>query len=343
MKLDAKWPKVRFLCLFVRRGVLCGMDILADLFREAGLQRRLLDMRHLSTGRALRFPCDRSLGFHVVLEGTAWVHAPCLVEPLELHAGDIAVMGRGCDHLLAVTADIATVPADAVTLVHDGFAEGGGDTTVVSGAYQLWNAPLHPLFAELPEWHVVRAERTTRLEPLGLALSMLAAEVQQDELGRESIVHGLVDVLFTYLMRDIVARRGSEGSPGWSHAVADAHIRRAVAALHDDCARAWTLESLARAVNLSRSVLAERFREAMGDTPLSYLRTVRLQRAMRLLAEGNQTLEQVALAVGYHDAFGFSKAFKRAVGVSPGEYRKRNDTERNIPWRFTAQDAVSAG
>lgn len=318
------------------------MDILADLFREAGLHRRLLDMRHLSSGRALRFPCIRSLGFHVVLEGTAWVHASCLAEPLELHAGDIAVMGRGCDHLLAASADIATLPADAVTLVHDGFAGGSGDTTVVSGAYQLWNTPLHPLFAELPEWHVVRVERTTRLEPLGLALSMLAAEVQQDALGRDSVVHGLVDVLFTYLVRDIVARRGSEASPGWSHAVADANIRRAVAALHDDCARAWTLESLAQTVNLSRSVLAERFREAMGDTPLSYLRTVRLQRAMRLLAEGNQTLEQVALAVGYHDAFGFSKAFKRAVGVSPGEYRKRNDAERNIPWRFSARDAGGA-
>ncbi len=319
------------------------MDILADLFREAGLQRRLLDMRHLAAGRALRFPCERSLGFHVVLEGTAWVHSPSLAQPIELHAGDIAVMGRGCDHLLAAEPDLSALPTEAITLAHDGFAQAGGEGTVVSGAYQLWNTPLHPLFAELPEWHVVRAERTTRLEPLGLALSMLAAEVQQDALGRESIVHGLVDVLFTYLMRDIVARRGSEGSASWSHAVADTQIRRAVAVLHEDCARAWTLESLARAVNLSRSVLAERFRGAMGDTPLSYLRTVRLQRAMHLLADGNQTLEQVALAVGYHDAFGFSKAFKRAVGVSPGEYRKRNQTERSLPWRFTAQDAVSAG
>ena len=61
----------------------------------------------------------------------------------------------------------------------------------------------------------------------------------------------------------------------------DPLVRRAVAALHEDCARAWTLEDLALHAGLSRTVLAERFRTAMDDTPLAYLRTVRMQRAMR--------------------------------------------------------------
>lgn len=318
------------------------MDLLTDLFKDAGLRRRLLDVRQLRPDRALRFPCDRSVGFHVVLEGTVYVHAPALPEPLVLQAGDIAVMARGCEHTLSAQARVADTSVHAMALGADDFAAEAGAVSVVSGAYQLWNTPVHPFFAELPPWFVVRAERTARLEPLGLTVSMLASEARGESLGRETVVHGLLDVLFTYLIREQVARRG-DGAAGWSHAVRDPQVRQAVAQLHENCALPWTLEALARAVGLSRSVLAERFREAMGDTPLAYLRTVRLQRAMRLLAESDKTLEQIALAVGYHDAFGFSKAFKRAVGLSPGEYRKRDAAERDMPWRFRADEAVGAG
>ena len=50
------------------------MDILSDLLREAGLRRRLLDVHGVPDDRALRFPCDRSVGFHIVLEGTLYIH-----------------------------------------------------------------------------------------------------------------------------------------------------------------------------------------------------------------------------------------------------------------------------
>jgi transcriptional regulator GlxA family with amidase domain len=140
-------------------------------------------------------------------------------------------------------------------------------------------------------------------------------------------------VIFTYALREIVARTGGTGS-GWSHAVADAQVRLAVAAMHEDCAHPWTLEDLAARAGLSRTVLAERFRTAMGDTPLAYLRTVRLQKAMRLLSETSRTLEQVAREVGYQDAFSFSKVFKRTLGLAPREFRQRDAGEQSQPWRF---------
>ncbi|HYW33479.1 MAG TPA: AraC family transcriptional regulator, partial [Gemmatimonas sp.] len=210
--------------------------------------------------------------------------------------------------------------------------------SMVSGAYQLWNAPVHPFFAELSAWHVLRAERSAGLDPLALTVAMLADEARRDDIGRDSVVQALLDVLFTYLLRELLAR-GRDGGTGWRHAMSDTHVRRAVASMHAEPERPWTLESLAAAAGLSRSVLAERFRETMGETPLAYLRVVRLQRAMRLLLEDDSTLEKVANAVGYQDAFGFSKAFKRAVGMSPGEYRRRDAAEREVPWRFNASRA----
>lgn len=317
------------------------MDILTDLFREAGLQRRRLDLRRLSERTALHFPCAKSLGLHVVTHGRVYVHAPTLDAPLQLDAGDIAVMGRGCEHLLATRpkwkkGEVQTVActwADPMAVDDEEAAEPA--TGVISGAYQLWNTPVHPFFAELPPWYVVRAERRASLGPLPLTLALLDDEVRRRDLGAETVVHGLLDVVFAFLLRAIVAERGAAGA-GWSHAVHDRQVRRAVVAMHDDCARAWTLEELAQHAGLSRTTLAERFRAAMNETPLAYLRTVRMQRAMRLLADTGHHLERIAAEVGYQDAFSFSKVFKRTTGVSPKEFRRQDAAERESPWRLRA-------
>jgi AraC-like DNA-binding protein len=318
------------------------MDILTDLFRESGLRRRLLDLRELPAQRGLRFPCERSVGFHVVVSGTAYIHAPGESTPIELQAGDVAVMARGCEHVLTTGPRLKGLPVATIELDGPERATQSAETTLVSGAYQLWNTPVHPFFAQLPAWFVLRAERSSTLSPVALTVAMLADEARSDALGRDTVLHGLLDVLFTQLLRLIVEEQGDTGA-GFGHAIRDPHIRQVVTLLHREYARDWTLDALARAVGLSRSVLAERFRVNMGDTPLAYLRTVRLQRAMRLLAEGAQTIEQVAVAVGYQDAFGFSKAFKKAVGESPGEFRKRNAAEEGLPWRLPASEAVGTG
>lgn len=313
------------------------MDLLTDLLHQAGLRRRLLDLRRLAAGSALRFPCERSIGLHVVTHGQAWVHAGSLDEPLALNAGDIAVMARGCHHVLST---LPTLPAGGdlpSATVWTPLPAGGDETAaasaVISGAYQLWNEPLHPFFREMPAWFVLRGESLPRLGPLALTVALLDEEIQQRRLGADTIVHGLLDVIFTYVLREIVARQGG-GAAGWSHAVADPPVRAVVALMHEDCAHSWTLEELAARAGLSRTVLAERFRTTMGETPLAYLRTVRMQKAMRILAETTRTLEQVAQAVGYQDAFGFSKVFKRSVGLSPREFRQRDAQEQAMPWRF---------
>ncbi len=318
-----------------------SFDLLSDILRESGLQRRLLDLRRLADGDALRFPCERSIGLHVVTQGRLWLHAPALPEPLALGAGDVAFMARGCTHVLSTRAEPDAAAVASVTEIAAALPEGdapGAGSAVISGAYQLWNTPLHPLFAQLPPWHVLRADSLPRLAPVPLVVGLLQGELGTPQLGSTGVVHGLLDALFTYVLRTALERdaRDARGAAGFAQAALDPLVSRAVTRLHADCARPWTLELLAAEVGLSRTTLAQRFRSSMGDTPLNYLRTVRMQRAMRLLADTRQTLEQVAQAVGYQDAFGFSKVFKRTVGVSPREFRRRDEAERALPYRFAA-------
>lgn len=309
------------------------MDLLSDILQAAGLCRRVLGLRAIPASAALRFPCDKSIGLHVVVQGPVHVHAPTLSEPLALATGDVAFMARGCDHVLSVGPSLVGLQPQSIT--HELGSIRGGVSVVVGGAYQLWNTPLHPFFAELPPWTVLRADARPRLGPLALTAGLMEQEIRNAGPGTDTLVQALLDTAFTYALREITVERGQAG-PGWSHAVRDPQVRRALTLMHERSAHPWTLDDLAQQAGLSRTALAERFRDAMGDTPLNHLRVLRMQRAMRLLTETDQKLEAVAAAVGYQDAFSFSKAFKRAVGESPKAFRLRDAADQLDPWRLGA-------
>jgi AraC-like DNA-binding protein len=307
-------------------------DPLSSVLRDTGFARRLLDLSDLPRSRALRFPCQRSIGLHLVLRGPVYVHTPELLEPLCLGSGDVAVLGRGHDHLLSTQPTLKGLPIDQIRLSSVGAPD--ASATVLSGVYQFWHAPLHPFFAEMPAWTVLRAAELPRLDPLALASGLLADELRaSDAPGASIAMQGLLDVVFTYALRHVIARC-AQAQAGWCQAQRDPQIGRVVALMQEETTHAWTLEELARRAGLSRTALAERFRETMGDTPLNHLRTLRMQRAMQLLSETDRPLEAVATAVGYQDAFSFSKVFKRSVGLSPKAFRQRDAADRQNLWRF---------
>jgi len=313
------------------------LDLLTDILDQAGVRRRMLYCHRLPASGALRFPCDRSMGFHVLTRGEAFLH------PLEgdsgritLHAGDVALMSRGCQHVISRdphyrAEDARLTGWNQAPAVLDDTPE-HEPALLVSGAYQLWHNPVHPFFQELPDWSVVPASATVDTQQLNGAIQMLDTEVSRNDLGAQSVVHALLDVLFMHVLRRIVvAHGGSMGS--WSHGIQEPRIRQVIELMHTDFARDWTLSDLAHEVGLSRASLAEKFRAAAGSTPGDYLRKVRVQRAMRLLSESNDGLDAIAVAVGYGDAFSFSKVFKKIVGVSPSRYRMQDRAEQTSPFR----------
>lgn len=307
-------------------------DLLTAVLRDAALSRRLLRQSELDPSKVLRFPCDRSIGLHVVLTGPVYLHAERLPQPLLLHRGDIAVMARGCDHALSVRHELHGLEVELISVgTPPTSAQGGG--AVLSGAYQFWQSPVHPLFSEIPPWTVIRADELPRLGALALLSNLLGDELRDTQPGRDIVLHGLLDVVFTFALRAIIERCANTQA-GWSQAANDPKIGRVVALMHEDAAKSWTLDNLARASGLSRTTLAERFRTVMGETPLTYLRKLRMQRAMRLLEKDDRAVGSVAEAVGYQDAFSFSKVFKRTTGMSPKTFRERNEADLGKSSRF---------
>jgi AraC-like DNA-binding protein len=103
-------------------------------------------------------------------------------------------------------------------------------------------------------------------------------------------------------------------------------VGTALSLIHTDPGRAWTLDTLARATRTPRATLTRRFAALTGQSPMAYLTAWRMSLAARRLRDGDATVRQIAHEVGYDSEFAFARAFKRATGSAPGQYRKLTQT-----------------
>jgi transcriptional regulator GlxA family with amidase domain len=161
--------------------------------------------------------------------------------------------------------------------------------------------------------------------PLQKTLELLASEMDASkpgsEPGSEIAVRRLADLLLIQALRAHIAA-SPENRTGWMYALSDAHIGAALNSMHKRIEHPWTVASLASEAGMSRSAFAQRFKELMSESPLEYLTRWRMYRGSDLLRESDRKLADVAQAVGYDSDGAFHKAFKRVLGIAPGEYRR---------------------
>jgi AraC-like DNA-binding protein len=99
--------------------------------------------------------------------------------------------------------------------------------------------------------------------------------------------------------------------------------RMALRMMHEKPAHPWTLDVLAVESDASRSSLARRFQDLVGEPPMTFLKNWRMALAADLLCQPGETVGTVAEKVGYATPFSFSAAFKRVRGLSPQAHRVR--------------------
>lgn len=103
----------------------------------------------------------------------------------------------------------------------------------------------------------------------------------------------------------------------------DDSISRAQEWLHENFQRSFPLEAPARQVGMSLRNFVRRFKQATGDSPLTYLQKLRVAAAKRLLESDHRSVQEISEAVGYQDVAFFRQLFQRHAGVSPSAYRER--------------------
>ncbi|MGW7294653.1 cupin domain-containing protein [Streptomyces xiamenensis] len=309
------------------------MDVTSDLFRGVRARGSLFGSSTLTPPWSLHFVDGAPLTLCTVLTGAGWI-VPQGHPPERLGPHDTIVV-RGPTTFTFVdepgsTAEPIVCGEDCATPEQGGTrhrlgwhdpGEGGdedaGATTLVVGAYPVRGEISRRLMEALPV--VLRVDCGDTGDPV---LDHLAAEVARDEPGQQVVLDRLLDWMLVCTLRTWLDRPGGR-PPAWWTAQKDPVVGQALRLLHAEPAAPWTVGELARRTGVSRSTLAKRFADLLGEPPLAYLTRWRMTLAADLLVEqGSSTVAHVARAVGYTDPFAFSVAFKRIRGTNPSEFRR---------------------
>jgi AraC family transcriptional activator of mtrCDE len=153
------------------------------------------------------------------------------------------------------------------------------------------------------------------------AFEGILAEQGGATAGSAALTRALMTQCIVYLLRSLSEQ--SDGRLPWLLGLEDPNLSQAVDAIFEHPEAAHAVDSLADQAIMSRSVFAERFREAFGSTPINFVHNIRIRKAADLLRQnGEHSIEQVARRVGFNSRTHFSRAFKDHFGVSPAAFRE---------------------
>ena len=267
--------------------------------------------------------------YHVIARGRAW-GGIVGGEAVELEAGDVIVFPHGDPHTMSSAPGMRAHPRIELhqrpndlqlpfPLTFGG--TGPRDVHVVCGFLGCDAHPFNPLLASLPRMLVARGDRDDADDSIRQFIQLAVRESATKRLGGECILARLSELMFVEVLRRHLNALPS-GAGGWLGGLRDPVAGRALALLHAEPARDWSLEELARRAGASRSTLADRFTQLVGQPPMQYLTRWRMQVAAGLLARCDSSVATVAERVGYDSEAAFSRAFKKHAGASPGAWRR---------------------
>lgn len=252
--------------------------------------------------------------FHLIAGGNCYLHLPKESEAIPLSTGDLVVFPRDENHRIT---DSPNAEGDS-----PGEACSTEDATALICGYFDFDDPLrNPVINALPDTVLVRGNGT-RVEPrLQVLIDLMKSETDDSVIGADVVVDKLSEILFIYAVRSFIKTENPQS--GILAALSDVRISKALDAVHDNPADAWTVEKMASVAGQSRAVFSKQFSELMGQSPMQYVGQWRMQLASQALKEGQKTVTEIAEMVGYGSEVSFRKAFKQITGATPGEARKK--------------------
>ncbi len=311
-------PRLEFLCERLY------MDFMQGFFPTLKVKQAVYTRVEASAPWGFDFIPYRHTKFGIVTEGFCYLDLKDGLVPVRLEAGNCYLLTRGDafrlrDARLSPTIDFE----DALQYLNGRllcYGGGGEKTTVVGGRFIFANNTYPSVLDLLPPLiHFKVSDK--ELKALEATIELLANETNQPSLGSSLMVDRLADIFFIQSLRAYWLSE-PQREVGWLGAVADEKLSVVLGLMHKEPDNDWTLAKLASNVGMSRAVFSARFKEKVGLSPIAYLTRYRLHHAQQLLRQSSLSVARIAEKVGYMSEAAFNKAFRRELGVPPGEFRR---------------------
>ena len=207
---------------------------------------------------------------------------------------------------------------------------GGGEVTRFICGFMACDRQLSQVFLSgLPPVFKVSIRNDASGRWLENSIRFSVNDADASRAGGEAVLAKLSEVLFVETLRAYIAHLPA-AQTGWLAGARDSEVGRTLALMHRNPAHPWTLASLAREARVSRSVLAERFRHYMNESPMAYLTRWRLRLGAQMLASTSYSVAQIASEVGYESEAAFNRAFKRQFTAPPARFRSQSRSAHTV-------------
>ena len=317
------------------------MDVLSEVLKVVKLQGAMFYNGEFSSPWSLCSPASSSVApylapdaghviiYHLLTEG----HASARLldgERITLNAGDLVIFPHGDPHIIEngpptktvdMAKELARVVAQGLKLSRLG---GGGEVTRFICGFMACDPQLSQVFLSgLPPVFKVSIRNDASGRWLENSIRFSVNEADASRAGGEAVLAKLSEVLFVETLRAFIAQLPPD-QKGWLAGARDVEVGKTLALMHRNPAHPWSIASLAKEAGVSRSVLAERFRHYLNQSPMAYLTRWRLQIGAQLLASTSHSVAQIAPEVGYESEAAFNRAFKREFTVPPARFRSQS-------------------
>lgn len=272
---------------------------------------------------SVQFPGYEGIKCYAVFSGRSWLSVEGAQNPIRTETVDCFLLAGGRPFRIA--SDLSLPPTDgpmafasrrrngSISLIN-----GGGDCLMVGGHFKLEGAHANFLLGLLPP--IVHIRREEDKVAIRWSLERMMQELRDPQPGSFLITQDLAYQMLIQALRLHLAT-GPQGGVGWLFALADKQVGRAIAAMHDEPARRWTLQELAKQAGMSRSAFAQKFKERVGEPAIEYLTRWRMLLAGDRLTSSDAPVSEIAQSLGYESESAFSAAFRKAMGCAPRQYR----------------------
>ncbi len=333
------------------------MDILSDVLRVVRLSGAVFFTAEFSSPWAIDSPNPELLAsivlphaecmvlFHILTEGECFVL--CKTYPsVKVEMGDVIIFPHGEPHTMCSHPGTKATPIRAVfsqssldATPQVTFGGGGRKCRFICG-YLNCDQRFNPLVSALPTMLVVRSSNDYAVVEaidhngtrpaqvpqgsgtwLGTTLKFTINEAKAARPGNAAMLGRLTELMFVEILRQYMQQL-PPGQRGWLAGLNDVHVGKVLRLMHANPAHDWTVPELAHEAGISRSALAERFTQLIGESPMRYLARWRVQLAKQMLRDGDSSIAEIAARIGYESEAAFNRAFKRSAGSPPASWRK---------------------